>query len=101
MAKKCMTAREKRRVQAADKWSRVRASLKETISSTTSSFDDKQAAISKLNKLPRDSSPSRQTTRCVSCGRPHAVYKKFGLCRICIREAVMKGWLPGVTKSSW
>lgn len=101
MAKKCMIARENRRVKAADKWSHVRGALKKTISDPAASFDDKQKAIAELNDIPRDSSPSRQTTRCVMCGRPHAVYKKFGLCRICIREAVMKGLLPGVAKSSW
>lgn len=101
MAKKCMTARETRRLKAASKWSKARASLKKVIASTATSFEDKQKAIAELNAMPRDASPSRQTTRCVLCGRPHAVYKKFGLCRICIREAVMKGWLPGVTKSSW
>ena len=101
MAKKCMIAREDRRTQAAQKWDEKRQKYKAVISDPNAGFEEKQKAIAELNNLPRDSSPSRQTTRCVLCGRPHAVYKKFRLCRICIREAVMKGWLPGVRKSSW
>ena len=43
----------------------------------------------------------RAYTRCQRCGRPHSVYRKFGLCRICLREMAHAGQLPGVTKSSW
>ncbi len=43
----------------------------------------------------------RAYTRCNRCGRPHSVYRKFGLCRICLRELALAGDLPGVTKSSW
>ncbi|MGO1510901.1 MAG: type Z 30S ribosomal protein S14 [Actinomycetaceae bacterium] len=43
----------------------------------------------------------RGYTRCQRCGRPHSVYRKFGLCRICLREMALRGQLPGVTKSSW
>ncbi len=43
----------------------------------------------------------RGYTRCNRCGRPHSVYRKFGLCRICLREMALAGQLPGVTKSSW
>lgn len=43
----------------------------------------------------------REYTRCERCGRPHAVYKKFKLCRICFRELAVKGEIPGITKSSW
>ena len=43
----------------------------------------------------------RAYTRCQKCGRPHSVYRKFGLCRICLREMAHAGELPGVTKSSW
>jgi len=43
----------------------------------------------------------RAYTRCTKCGRPHAVYRKFGLCRVCVREMAHAGELPGVTKSSW
>jgi small subunit ribosomal protein S14 len=40
-------------------------------------------------------------TRCNNCGRPHAIYRKFGICRICFREMALNGLLPGVTKASW
>ncbi len=43
----------------------------------------------------------REYTRCTKCGRPHSVYRKFGLCRVCVREMAHAGELPGVTKSSW
>ncbi|QWW19250.1 type Z 30S ribosomal protein S14 [Schaalia sp. 19OD2882] len=43
----------------------------------------------------------RAYTRCNKCGRPRSVYRKFGLCRVCLRELALKGELPGVTKSSW
>ena len=44
---------------------------------------------------------SRAHNRCRRCGRPRAYYRKFGLCRICLREAAHEGWVPGMTKSSW
>ena len=43
----------------------------------------------------------REYTRCQRCGRPHAVLRKYGICRICFRELAYKGQIPGVTKSSW
>ena len=78
-----------------------RAELKKIVASTTASYDDKIAAAVKLQKLPRDSSPSRQTTRCVLTGRPRAVYSKFGLGRNKLREATMRGDVPGLRKASW
>ncbi|MEK7432047.1 MAG: type Z 30S ribosomal protein S14 [Cyanobacteriota bacterium] len=53
----------------------------------------------KHKRKPRFS--TRAYTRCTKCGRPHAVYKKFGICRVCFRELAHKGELPGVMKSSW
>lgn len=44
---------------------------------------------------------TREYTRCQRCGRPHSVYRKFGLCRVCFRELALKGELPGVKKASW
>jgi small subunit ribosomal protein S14 len=55
----------------------------------------------KLQRLPRDASPTRQQRRCRVSGRPHAVYRKFGLSRNKLREAVMRGDVPGVVKASW
>ncbi|MHB1064640.1 MAG: type Z 30S ribosomal protein S14 [Georgenia sp.] len=59
----------------------------------------KTALIQKANRKPKFA--VRGYTRCQKCGRPHAGYRKFGLCRICLREMALAGELPGVTKSSW
>ena len=59
----------------------------------------KKALIAKANRKPKFS--ARTYTRCSRCGRPRAVYRKFGLCRICFREMAHRGELPGITKSSW
>lgn len=97
MAKKCMIAREKRRVKAANSAKAARAALKKTILQEEDPAK-KQAAIMALSKRPRDESPSRQMRRCMLCGRPHGVYRKFKLCRICLRISAVLGWLPGVSK---
>ncbi|HHZ11087.1 MAG TPA: type Z 30S ribosomal protein S14 [Acholeplasmataceae bacterium] len=59
----------------------------------------KKSLIIKSNRKPKFQ--VRQYTRCERCGRPHAVYRKFKLCRLCFRELAHKGQIPGVTKSSW
>jgi small subunit ribosomal protein S14 len=59
----------------------------------------KTALIQKANRKPKFA--VRAYTRCQRCGRPHSVYRKFGLCRICLREMALAGQLPGITKSSW
>ncbi|MPV36522.1 type Z 30S ribosomal protein S14 [Georgenia subflava] len=59
----------------------------------------KTALIQKANRKPKFA--VRAYTRCQRCGRPHSVYRKFGLCRVCLREMALAGQLPGVTKSSW
>ena len=61
----------------------------------------KQAAQEKLQKLPRDASPSRQRNRCEQTGRPRGTFRKFGLARSKIRELAFKGDIPGVVKASW
>ncbi|KJE77720.1 type Z 30S ribosomal protein S14 [Ferrimicrobium acidiphilum] len=58
-----------------------------------------KALIAKTNRRPKYR--VRAYTRCQRCGRPHAVYRKFGLCRICLREMAHLGEIPGVTKASW
>jgi len=78
-----------------------RKSLKATIKSSTTSLEEKMAAVDSLQKLPRDSSEVRQHNRCRITGRPHGVYRKFGLCRNKIREAAMRGDIPGLVKASW
>ena len=101
MAKKSMIQREIKREKLVKKYAAKRASLKATIRNVKSSDEERRAAQTKLDALPRDSSPSRQRKRCAITGRPHGVYRKFGLGRNKLREAAMKGEIPGLTKSSW
>ncbi|MEY3007752.1 MAG: hypothetical protein RI942_2094 [Pseudomonadota bacterium] len=101
MAKKSMIAREAKRARTVAKFAEKRAKLKEIISSSSASDDDKWDAQITLQKMPRDASPSRQRRRCQVTGRPHGVYRKFGLSRIKLREAAMRGDVPGLVKSSW
>ena len=100
MAKKSMIAREKKRTQTVAKYAVKRASLKAILGDTMASDDDKWDAQVRLQKLPRDASPVRQRRRCAITGRPHGVYRKFGLCRNKLREAAMRGDVPGLVKSS-
>ncbi|MDY6982505.1 MAG: 30S ribosomal protein S14 [Pseudomonadota bacterium] len=101
MAKTSMVQREVKRKQTAEKFAAKRAALKKIILSTTATDDEKWDAQVKLQKLPRDASPTRQRKRCQVTGRPHGVYRKFGLSRIKLREAAMRGDVPGLTKASW
>jgi small subunit ribosomal protein S14 len=101
MAKKSMIARELKRTKTVAKYAEKRAALKATIVDVKASDEEKWDAQVALQKLPRDASPSRQRRRCQITGRPHGVYRKFGLCRNKLREAAMRGDVPGLVKSSW
>lgn len=89
MAKKSMIARDKKRAMLIEKYAAKRAELKEV--------GDQDG----LQKLPRNSSPSRHKNRDSLSGRPRAYMRQFGLSRINFREKAAKGEIPGVTKSSW
>lgn len=101
MAKKSMVAREVKRAKAVAKYAKKRAELKEIIRSPKFSDEEKWDAQVALQKLPRNASPSRQQRRCNITGRPHAVYRKFGMCRNAIRKHGMQGDIPGLVKASW
>jgi small subunit ribosomal protein S14 len=101
MAKLCMIEREKRRTQSVKKLAARRKALKALIISAKAGMEERLDAARKLNKLPRDSSPSRQHNRCKLTGRPHGYYRKFGLGRNKLREAAMRGDVPGLVKASW
>jgi len=101
MAKKSMIAREKKRTQTVARFAAKRAALKAILGDAQASDEERWDAQVKLQKLPRDSSPVRQQRRCQITGRPHGVYRKFGLCRNKLREAAMRGDVPGLVKSSW
>ena len=101
MAKKSMIARENKRLKMVEKFSKKRFELKSIINDVSKSEEEKDIAMKKLQKLPRDASPVRLQRRCQITGRPHAVYRKFGLSRNKLRELAMKGDVPGLVKSSW
>ena len=101
MAKVSMIEREHKRSKTVAKFAEKRAQLKAIISNVNASDEDRWDAQVKLQKLPRDASPVRQRNRCRVTGRPHGVYRKFGLCRNKLRESAMRGEIPGLVKSSW
>ena len=101
MAKTSMINREAKRAKLAKQHAAKRDALKQVIASQDASYEDKMAAATKLQKLPRDSSPSRQRNRCALSGRSRGVYSKFGLGRNKLREATMRGDVPGLRKASW
>ena len=101
MAKVSMINRETRRAKLVSKYSKKRAARKAIISNPDVSFDERQGAMFSLQKLPRDSSPVRQRNRCAISGRPRGFYRKFGLGRNKLREAAMRGDVPGLRKASW
>ena len=101
MAKKSMVAREKKREQLVAKYAARRAALKAVIGDINATDEEKWDAQVALQRLPRDASPVRQRRRCQITGRPHGVYRKFGLCRNKLREAAMRGDVPGLVKASW
>jgi small subunit ribosomal protein S14 len=96
-----MVQRELKRTKLVARFAEKRKALKATIKSSTTSLEEKMAAVDSLQKLPRDSSEVRQHNRCRITGRPHGVYRKFGLCRNKIREAAMRGDIPGLVMASW
>lgn len=101
MAKTSMVNRETKRTKLVTKFAARREELKKIIASPNSSYEERMDAVTRLNKLPRDSSPVRQRNRCELSGRPRGVYRKFGLGRNKLREATMRGDVPGLRKASW
>jgi len=101
MAKTSMVNRDIKRKKLVKKHATKRNELKTIVSSPTASFEEKMIAATKLQKLPRDSSPSRVRNRCELTGRSRGVYAKFGLGRNKLREATMRGDVPGLRKASW
>ena len=101
MAKTSMVNREEKRAKLVKRYATKRARLKEIIRKPTSTPAEREAAVVALQSLPRDSSKSRQRNRCAITGRPRGVYRKFGLGRTKLREATMRGEIPGLGKASW
>ncbi|WP_111658250.1 30S ribosomal protein S14 [Isoalcanivorax indicus] len=101
MAKVSMKNREQKRAKLVAKYAAKRAELKAIIRDPNAEAEAKWDAQVQLQKLPRDSARTRQRNRCRITGRPHGVYRKFGLGRNKLREAAMRGDVPGLVKSSW
>lgn len=95
-----MLMRELKRVKMVEKYKVRREQLKK-LRKSSNDFQVILEAQEKLSKLPVNSNAVRHTTRCQQCGRTHAVYRKFNLCRICLRQQLMVGNIPGGRKSSW
>ncbi|OXM72343.1 MULTISPECIES: 30S ribosomal protein S14 [Amycolatopsis] len=101
MAKKSKIARNEQRRAVMARYAERRAELKAVVSSPRSTADERAAAVSALQKLPRDASPTRLRNRDTADGRPRGYLRKFGLSRVRLREMAHRGELPGVSKSSW
>ena len=101
MAKKSMINREKKRQKLVAKYAAKRAALKKILRDPEASAEEIWDAQTRLQKQHRDASPSRQRRRCSLTGRPNGVYRRFGLGRTKLREAAMRGDIPGLVKASW
>jgi len=101
MAKRSMIEREKKREKTVAKYAAKRKALKAIIADVNATDEDKWDAQMAFQKLPRNASPTRLMNRCGLTGRPHGYYRKFGLGRNKLREAAMRGDVPGLVKSSW
>jgi small subunit ribosomal protein S14 len=100
MAKKSKIAKNGRKIIVA-RHAETRARLKAVVVSPKSSAEEKASAVSALQALPRDASPTRVRNRDVADGRPRGYLRKFGLSRVRMRQLAHNGELPGVSKSSW
>jgi len=101
MAKKSMMAREAKRAKLVQRYAARRVELRKKIKDESLGYEEREAAMYALQKLPRDSSRVRRRNRCALTGRPHGYFRKYGLSRNKLREVILVGQVPGVTKSSW
>ena len=101
MAKVSIIEREKKREKIVAKYAQKRQALKAIIADRNATDDERWEAQLKLQALPRNASPVRLRRRCGQTGRPRGVYRKFGLGRNKLREAAMRGDVPGLMKGSW
>ena len=101
MANKSSIERNNKRIKLSEKYQDRRLALKLQMKSSSISIEEKYEILKKIQKLPRNSSPTRIYRRCSLTGRPRAVYRDFGLSRHVLREMIHEGLLPGVVKASW
>ena len=101
MAKKSAIAKAAKRVTLVLRAATKRAECRQKAKNVNVDYDERMAAQVDMGKMKRDTSPSRVRRRCGICGRPRGVYRKFGLCRLHLRKALMNGLVPGARKASW
>ena len=101
MARLAIIEREKKRSELVKKYADKRAAIFSIINDASKSEEEKYEARLVLQKLPRDSSPTRQRNRCALTGRPRGTFRKFGIARNKLRELALKGDIPGIVKASW
>ena len=101
MAKQSIINRELKRARTVKKYAAKRAELKAKLKNSNLSAEERADVQKKFQSLPRNASPCRQRNRCRLTGRPHGYYRKFGLSRTKLREAAMRGDIPGLVKASW
>ncbi|MGE3650984.1 MAG: 30S ribosomal protein S14 [Reyranellaceae bacterium] len=101
MAKTSMVEKNKNRANLAKRFAARRKALKDVIMDRSRPVEERFEAQLTLNELPRNGARSRLSSRCELSGRPRAVYRKFKLSRIALRDLATRGQLPGVVKSSW
>ena len=101
MAKISKIVKNERRREMVALYKTRRAAAKKIINNPKSSPEDVDAAVIRLQKMPRDASPSRVRNRCSQSGRSRGFLRKFGVSRIALRELALEGQIPGVVKSSW
>lgn len=101
MARKSLVAKQKKRERLVKlKWDR-RQQLKKIVKDLNKSDEERLEAQISLNKLPKNSSPTRLRNRCQFTGRSRGYYRKFKMSRLCFREMANQGLIPGITKASW
>ena len=101
MAKLALKNREAKREALVKKYEAKRKELLAVIDDATRSMEERMLARVKLQSLPRNANPTRLRNRCALTGRPRGTFRKFGLARSKIREAAMRGDIPGMVKASW
>lgn len=101
MTRLAIIERETKRADTVLKYAAKRKAIFAIINSVSASEEEKFDARLALQKLPRDSSPSRQRNRCALTGRPRGTFRKFGIARNKLRDLALKGEIPGMVKASW
>lgn len=101
MAKTSSIAKNEKRKRMVAQYATRRLELKKIVNNPSSTPEEVDAAVMKLQKLPRNASPIRVRNRCSQTGRSRGNLRKFGISRIAFRELALEGQIPGVVKSSW